>query len=129
MNENETQDQNVNLFVYGSLRDPSIFQSVCGMSFTRKPSEKEATVLHGELASALYGHDAMPKILASFIGGLGGRDISTEEFFEMASVIKRSFEEGSTPPPRLLYTDEELREIRKFQTIANLERNELGGEK
>ncbi len=86
-------------------------------------------VLHGELASALYGHDAMPKILASFIGGLGGRDISTEEFFEMASVIKRSFEEGSTPPPRLLYTDEELREIRKFQTIANLERNELGGEK
>lgn len=86
-------------------------------------------VLHGELASALYGHDAMPKILASFIGGLGGRDISTEEFFEMANVIRRSFEEGSTPPPRLLYTDEELREIRKLQTIANVERSSLGGER
>ncbi len=85
-------------------------------------------ILHSELASALYGHDEMPKILASFIGGLGGRDISTEEFFEMASVIKRSFEEGSTPPPRLLYTEEELREIRKLQTIAKMERNSLGGE-
>jgi pyruvate ferredoxin oxidoreductase alpha subunit len=85
-------------------------------------------VLHCELASALYGHDDMPKILASFIGGLGGRDISTEEFFEMANVIKRSFDEGSTPQPRLLYTDDELREIRKLQTIANVERSELGGE-
>ena len=85
-------------------------------------------ILHGELASALYGNDEMPKILASFIGGLGGRDISIEEFFEMADVIKRSFEDGSTPPPRLLYTDEELREIRKLQTIANVERNSLGGE-
>ena len=46
----ETQDQNVNLFVYGSLRDPSIFQSVCGLSFTKKPSKKEPAVLHGELA-------------------------------------------------------------------------------
>ncbi|MFC2057843.1 pyruvate synthase [Campylobacterota bacterium] len=85
-------------------------------------------ILYGELASALYGNDEMPKILASFIGGLGGRDISIEEFFEMADVIKRSFEDGSTPPPRLLYTDEELREIRKLQTIANVERNSLGGE-
>ncbi len=85
-------------------------------------------ILHGELASALYGNNEMPKILASFIGGLGGRDISTEEFFEMASVIKRSFEKGTTPPPRLLYTEEELREIKKLQTIANIERNSLGGE-
>jgi pyruvate ferredoxin oxidoreductase alpha subunit len=86
-------------------------------------------VLYTELASALYGADAMPKIIASFIGGLGGRDISTEEFFEMANVIKRSFEDNTTPPPRLLYTDDELREIRKLQTIANVERNELGGER
>ncbi len=86
-------------------------------------------VLYTELTSALYSADAMPKIIASFIGGLGGRDISTEEFFEMANVIKRSFEDNTTPPPRLLYTDDELREIRKLQTIANVERNELGGER
>lgn len=86
-------------------------------------------ILHTELTSALYGYDEMPKVLASFIGGLGGRDISTEEFFEMANVIQRAYEEKKTPPPRLLYTDEELREIRKLQTIAKVERSELGGER
>ena len=35
------QDKNVNLFVYGSLKDQSIFQSVCGFSFTLKPSSPD----------------------------------------------------------------------------------------
>ncbi|MDH3776334.1 MAG: pyruvate synthase, partial [Desulfobulbaceae bacterium] len=39
-------------------------------------------VLHTEIASALYGQHEAPSILASFIGGLGGRDISAEEFYE-----------------------------------------------
>ncbi len=39
-----------NLFIYGSLRDPSIFESVCGLSFTLKPSLSEGSVLLGELA-------------------------------------------------------------------------------
>ena len=32
-------------------------------------------VLHAELASSLYGEPGAPPILASFVGGLGGRDI------------------------------------------------------
>ena len=32
-------------------------------------------VLHSELVSALYGQTDAPPIVASFIGGLGGRDI------------------------------------------------------
>ncbi|MCI0499596.1 MAG: gamma-glutamylcyclotransferase [Planctomycetales bacterium] len=49
---NETTDENpVNLFVYGSLREPSIFESVCGYSFSLKPSEsRRPTVLNAELA-------------------------------------------------------------------------------
>ena len=40
-----------NLFVYGSLREPSIFESVCGLTFTRKPSEShDAHTLYAELA-------------------------------------------------------------------------------
>ncbi len=39
-----------NLFIYGSLRDPSIFQSVCGYSFTLRPSHKSEGNLFGELA-------------------------------------------------------------------------------
>lgn len=83
-------------------------------------------VLHTELASALYGHQDMPPVLASFVGGLGGRDISQEELFEMAEVIRQACEEGRTPPPRLLFTENELREVRKLQAVAHVEMNELG---
>ncbi|MGA2071480.1 MAG: gamma-glutamylcyclotransferase family protein, partial [Sedimentisphaerales bacterium] len=37
-----------NLFVYGSLRDPQIFESVCGMSFTRKSGKADAHTLLAE---------------------------------------------------------------------------------
>ena len=63
--------------------------------------------------------------VASYIGGLGGRDITTEEFFEMANELKLAAASGQTPPPRLLYTEYELREVRKFQAIAHVEREEL----
>jgi len=44
-------DKSVNLFIYGSLRDPSIFESVCGYSFSLKPSDvRPANVLYAELA-------------------------------------------------------------------------------
>jgi len=40
-----------NLFVYGSLREPTIFESVCGLSFTLKPSRVyEPQMLFAELA-------------------------------------------------------------------------------
>ncbi len=82
-------------------------------------------VIHAELASALYGQPAAPPIIASFIAGLGGRDISPEEFYEIAAETRKSAEKGQTPEPRLLYTREELREIRKLQVIAQVERDEL----
>jgi pyruvate ferredoxin oxidoreductase alpha subunit len=85
-------------------------------------------ILHGELASVLYGHPEAPPVLASYVGGLGGRDISSEEFFEIASTLRRSVEEHRTPAPRLLYTMEELREVRKLQSIAHVERLRLEGE-
>ncbi|MHC4738673.1 MAG: gamma-glutamylcyclotransferase family protein [Planctomycetota bacterium] len=40
----------VNLFVYGSLRDRRIFQSVSGLNFTRKPSKINDNTLLAELA-------------------------------------------------------------------------------
>lgn len=83
-------------------------------------------VLHSELASALYGLPHAPPVMVSFIGGLGGRDIGPEEFYEMASVTRKAVEEGKAPAPRLLYTDEELREVRKLQAIAQVEREDLG---
>ena len=83
-------------------------------------------VLHSELATALYGQSQAPQHLLSFIGGLGGRDISTEEFFEMAGVMKQAVSSGETPPMRLLYTDNEFKEIRKLQAIAKVENDNFG---
>ena len=83
-------------------------------------------VLHTELAAALHGQPDAP-VLTSFIGGLGGRDIAAEEFYEMAAVARKAVEEGRPPPPRLLYTRGELREMRKLQNIALAERNETTG--
>lgn len=40
----------VNLFIYGSLRDHRIFRSVCGLSFTLKPSKVGDKTLFAELA-------------------------------------------------------------------------------
>ncbi len=81
-------------------------------------------VLHAELASALLGQPDAP-MLASFVGGLGGRDISTEEFFEMARLAGEAATRGVVPAPRLLYTAGELREVRKLQAIAQVEREEV----
>ncbi len=86
-------------------------------------------ILHGEVAAALYGQPNAPPVLASFIGGLGGRDIPPEEFYEIARVIRDAAERGESPPPRLLYTEAELRETRKLQAIARVERAGLGGQK
>lgn len=82
-------------------------------------------ILHSELATALYGMKDAPGVLASFIGGLGGRDISQQEFFEMINEIKQACDKGESPPPRLLYTQNELTEIRNLQAIAHAEHAEI----
>ena len=86
-------------------------------------------VLYTELLSALYGQPEAPPVVASFIGGLGGRDISAEEFYEIAQTLRTAVDTGRTPPPRLLYTKNELREMRKLQAIAHVEREELDNDR
>lgn len=81
-------------------------------------------VLHSEIATALYGINNAP-LLASYIGGLGGRDISPQEFFEMIAELKQAWESGEAPPPRLLYTQNELTEMRNLQAIAQAEHAEI----
>jgi pyruvate ferredoxin oxidoreductase alpha subunit len=81
------------------------------------------------LLSALYGQPEAPPIVASFIGGLGGRDISAEEFYEIVQTLRTAADTGRTPAPRLLYTQNELREMRKLQAIAHVEREELDNDR
>ena len=81
-------------------------------------------VLHSEFATALYGANDAP-LLASYIGGLGGRDISPQEFFAIADELRQADESGEAPAPRLLYTEHELTEMRKLQAIAQAEHAEI----
>jgi len=60
--------------------------------------------------------------------GLGGQHIRLEEFFEMAAVTRQATQDGVASPPWLLFTEDELREIRKLQAIAQVERYRLGND-
>lgn len=80
-------------------------------------------ILHAEIAASLYGMPDSPAVIASFIGGLGGRDISAEEFYEMAYSTLLAAAQGQAPPPRLLFTRAELAEVRGMQEIAGVKRN------
>ncbi len=82
-------------------------------------------VLHSEVATALYGMKDAPAVLASYIGGLGGRDISQQEFFEMINELEQACDKGETLATRLLYTQNELTEIRKLQAIAQAEHADI----
>lgn len=75
-------------------------------------------ILYGEITSALYGMADAPPVIAGFVGGLGGRDIAAEEFFEMAAATARAVVKGECPPPRLLFTREDLDFVRRMQEIA-----------
>ena len=86
-------------------------------------------VLHTEITSTLYAVTDAPPVIASFIGGLGGRDISQQELFQIADTICEAANTGITPEPRLLYTELELREFIKLQAIAGVERHELKEQK
>ena len=83
-------------------------------------------ILFGEIAAALQTGGAPAPLLASFIGGLGGRDIGADEFRAIAAGLRDAAKTGTAPPPRLLYTADELREVRKLQAVAAVERHELG---
>ena len=104
-------------------------RALCGVRgvavIDRDLSLGKGGVLHTELASCLYGTRDAP-VLVSFVGGLGGRDISPAEFFEMADVTRKAAESGHTPAPRLLYTEQELDELRRLQDIALAERHDRG---
>ncbi len=80
--------------------------------------------LYGEITSALFGVANPPAAVTSYIGGLGGRDIAPAEFYRIAEETERAAVSGKAPPPRLLYTDTELREMRKLQAIAHVEFSE-----
>jgi pyruvate ferredoxin oxidoreductase alpha subunit len=77
-------------------------------------------ITYGEIASALYAEEKRPPIL-SFVGALGGKDISTVEFDQIAEDMQNAHATGVVPPPRLLYTSADELQMRGFLRLAGKE--------
>jgi pyruvate ferredoxin oxidoreductase alpha subunit len=81
-------------------------------------SPGQGGILFQEIAACLY-HDALrPRALCSFIGGLGGRNVSEGE---LRAIFERTAEAGAQGKgigPVLLYTEEEHREMTQLQVLA-----------
>ena len=74
-------------------------------------------ILYQEIAGALYNEKERP-LLLSFIGGLGGKNISPGEFEFIFDSIIRATETGEVQEPTLLYTAVELKEMERLKKIA-----------
>ncbi len=65
-------------------------------------------ILFPEVQSSLYSLIDRPQQIVSFIGGLGGKQISLAEFKHMLGVTEASVRDGIPPPQSiLLFTDED----------------------
>lgn len=74
-------------------------------------------ILYSEISSALY-HEKERPLLLSFIGGLGGKNISSEEFEFIFDAMIHAVDTGKVPAPRLLYTEEEWKQMEGLKKMA-----------
>ncbi len=74
-------------------------------------------ILHSEIASCLYNEKRRPRLL-SFIGGLGGKNISPGEFEFIFDKMIKGEEGEEVETSQLLYTEEEWKEMARLKGIA-----------
>lgn len=83
-------------------------------------------ILYHELAAGLATNVDRPAILKSFIGGLGGKDISQAEFDHVLDVLETSRPFANSNEPELLFTQKEWDQTRNRLAVAgkSLERSQ-----
>lgn len=75
-------------------------------------------ILFQEIAAALYQEPFRPTALCSFIGGLGGKNISEAEFEAIFAQTEEAGRQGRGIGPVLLYTEGEHQEMEQLLDIA-----------
>jgi pyruvate ferredoxin oxidoreductase alpha subunit len=79
-------------------------------------------ILYPEIQGALYHRNDRPQQIVSFIGGLGGKRISLDEFKHMFSVTETSVKEGAAPLHSvMLFTDKDWGAVKGMLQIAGKE--------
>jgi pyruvate ferredoxin oxidoreductase alpha subunit len=75
-------------------------------------------ILFQEIAACLYHEALRPRALCSFIGGLGGKNLSEGEFRAIFEQTAEAGLKGKGLGPVLLYTETEHREMIQLQVLA-----------
>ncbi len=81
-------------------------------------SPGQGGILFQEVAACLYHEVLRPRAFCSFIGGLGGKNISDGEFRAIFEQMAEAGVHGRGIGPVLLYTEAEHREMRELQMLA-----------
>ncbi|HEU4684235.1 MAG TPA: pyruvate synthase [Nitrospira sp.] len=76
-------------------------------------------ILYQEIAASLYHDKQRPQALCSFIGGLGGKNLSEGEFQSIFDRTEQAGVRGTGIGPVLLYTEAEHREMEQLQFLAH----------
>jgi pyruvate ferredoxin oxidoreductase alpha subunit len=82
-------------------------------------SPGQGGILFQEIAACLYQESPRPRALCSFIGGLGGKNISEGEFRAIFERTAEAGVRGTGVGPVLLYTETEHREMEQLQFLAH----------
>ena len=83
-------------------------------------------ILFNDVTTSLYHEPDRPERILSFIGGLGGKDISHAEFNHIIEEMEKSIETGIVPETQLLYTKGDLKQINNMLNIAGKTSEGLG---
>jgi pyruvate ferredoxin oxidoreductase alpha subunit len=75
-------------------------------------------ILYQEVAATLAGCRERPDVLRSFVGGLGGKEISPAEFDSILHALETPATESGAAPPALLMTTSEWNQVQQALTIA-----------
>jgi pyruvate ferredoxin oxidoreductase alpha subunit len=81
-------------------------------------SPGQGGILFQEIAASLYHEVLRPRALCSFIGGLGGKNLSEGEFRAIFDQTAEAGVRGKGIGPILLYTEAERREMTHLQVLA-----------
>jgi pyruvate ferredoxin oxidoreductase alpha subunit len=76
-------------------------------------------ILFQEIAACLYHEPLRPRALCSFVGGLGGKNISDGEFRAIFEQTADAGIQGKGIGPVLLYTEAEHREMEQLHYLAH----------
>jgi len=75
-------------------------------------------ILYHEIASTLASCPQRPSVLRSFIGGLGGKDISQAELDHVLHVLDGSEPMDDPAEPELLFTENEWQQVQRRLALA-----------